>query len=57
MKERMLTGIKPTGNSITLGNYIGGLLPLIKDQDQFDLFLFVADLHALTVYQKDLTLD
>ena len=57
MKERMLTGIKPTGNSITLGNYIGGLLPLIKYQDQFDLFLFVADLHALTVYQKDLTLD
>ena len=56
MKERMLTGIKPTGNSITLGNYIGGLLPLIKYQDQFDLFLFVADLHALTVYQKDLTL-
>lgn len=53
----MLTGIKPTGNSITLGNYIGGLLPLIKYQDQFDLFLFVADLHALTVYQKDLTLD
>ena len=36
MKERMLTGIKPTGNSITLGNYIGGLLPLIKYQDQFD---------------------
>ena len=57
MKERMLTGIKPTGNSITLGNYIGGLLPLIKYQDQFDLFLFVADLHALTVYQKDLTLN
>ena len=57
MKERMLTGIKPTGNSITLGNYIGGLLPLVKYQDQFDLFLFVADLHALTVYQKDLTLD
>ena len=56
MKERMLTGIKPTGNSITLGNYIGGLLPLIKYQDQFDLFLFVADLHALTVYQKDLNL-
>ena len=56
MKERMLTGIKPTGNSITLGNYIGGLLPLVKYQDQFDLFLFVADLHALTVYQKDLTL-
>lgn len=52
MKERMLTGIKPTGNSITLGNYIGGLLPLIEYQNDYELFLFIADLHALTVYTK-----
>lgn len=56
MKERMLTGVKPTGSSITLGNYIGGLLPLIKYQEDYELFLFVADLHALTIYNKEANL-
>ena len=49
-KKRMLTGLKPTGE-LTLGNYIGSLSQMIKMQDEYDSYLFVADLHALTIPQ------
>ena len=55
--KRLLTGLKPTGD-LTLGNYIGGIKPLIdfqKDPEN-DIFLFVADLHALTVHQDPVLL-
>lgn len=50
--KRLLTGLKPTGD-LTLGNFIGGIKPLIDFQNDSDneIFLFVADLHALTVHQ------
>ena len=48
MKERVLTGIKPTGQ-LTLGNYIGVLKNLPKEVDRGDCFYFIADLHALTL--------
>ena len=51
MSKRVLTGLKPTGE-LTLGNYLGAIVPYIEMQKDFDdLFLFVADLHALTIYQ------
>src|SRR5574344_1193306 len=55
MSKRVLTGLKPTGE-LTIGNYIGAILPLVKMQNDYDeMFLFVADLHALTIPQdKDL---
>lgn len=50
--KTVLTGLKPTGE-LTLGNYIGAILPLVKMQEDYDsLYLFVADLHALTVPQN-----
>ena len=49
-KKRILTGLKPTGE-LTLGNYIGSLSQMIKMQDEYDSYLFVADLHALTIPQ------
>lgn len=49
-KKRILTGLKPTGE-LTLGNYIGSLSQMIKLQDEYDSYLFVADLHALTIPQ------
>lgn len=49
--KRMLSGIKPSGSSLTLGNYIGAIKPFVKYQDEYELYVFVADLHALTVYQ------
>jgi len=48
MADRVLTGIKPTGN-LTLGNYIGVLKGLPKMMDRGDCYIFIADLHALTL--------
>ena len=47
--KRLLSGIKPTGD-LTLGNYIGALKQFSSMQKQYETFIFVADLHALTVY-------
>ena len=48
MAERILTGIKPTGQ-LTLGNYIGVLKNLKNQMDRGECFIFIADLHALTL--------
>jgi tryptophanyl-tRNA synthetase len=45
---RMISGIKPTGG-LTLGNYIGALKRFPSFQSQYQTFLFIADLHALTL--------
>ncbi len=49
--KRILTGLKPTGD-LTLGNYIGSILQMVRLQDEYESYMFVADLHALTVYQE-----
>lgn len=53
--KRILTGLKPTGE-LTLGNYIGAILPMVELQEKYESYLFVADMHAITVSQdpKDL---
>ena len=48
--KRVLTGLQPSGE-LTLGNYIGGIKQLIKYQDHYELFVFVPDLHSITVEQ------
>lgn len=48
MAERILTGIKPTGQ-LTLGNYIAVLKNLKNMNDRGECFIFIADLHALTL--------
>lgn len=48
--KRMVSGIKPTGE-LTLGNYLGAIKNFVRFQDDYELFLFVADLHALTTPQ------
>lgn len=45
---RILSGIKPTGN-LTLGNYIGALKHFKDFQDSGEVYIFIADLHALTL--------
>ena len=47
--KRLLSGIKPTGE-LTLGNYIGSIRQFIEMQKNYESLIFVADLHALTVY-------
>ncbi len=46
--KRMLSGIKPTGE-MTLGNYIGALRNFVKYQDDYELYVFIANLHCITV--------
>lgn len=53
--KRILTGLKPTGD-LTLGNYIGAIKQMIKMQDEYESYIFVADLHALTVPQDPVQL-
>ena len=48
MKKTILTGLKPTGN-LTLGNYIGSIKQMVSMQDEYKSYLFVADMHAITV--------
>ena len=47
-KKRMVSGIKPTGR-LTLGNYIGAIKQFIEYQNEYEMFVFIADLHALTL--------
>ncbi|MGM9970884.1 MAG: tryptophan--tRNA ligase [Anaeroplasmataceae bacterium] len=52
--KRLVSGIQPSGN-ITLGNYLGALKNFVKLQDEIedcDFFIFIADLHAITVPQE-----
>lgn len=51
--KRILSGIKPTG-TLTLGNYLGAIKQFVKLQQKMsdcEFYLFVADMHAITVRQ------
>ena len=48
--KKILTGLKPTGE-LTLGNYIGAIVQMKKLQEEYDSYLFIADMHAITVNQ------
>lgn len=49
--KRLLSGIKPTGE-LTIGNYIGAIKQFVEMQKSYETFVFVADMHALTVYNE-----
>ena len=46
--KKMLSGIKPTGR-LTLGNYIGAIREFVKYQDEYEMFIFIANQHAITI--------
>lgn len=48
--KTILTGIQPSG-VITLGNYIGAIKQMVRMQDEFKAYIFIADMHAITVPQ------
>ena len=48
--KRLLTGLQPSGE-LTLGSLIGGISQSIKYQDEYDSYIFVPDMHAITVDQ------
>ncbi len=54
---RVVSGIQPTGN-LHLGNYLGAIRNWVRMQDSFegDTLYFLADLHAITVYNDPVEL-
>ena len=49
--KKLLTGLKPTGE-LTLGNYIGAIKQMVNMQNEYDSYLFIADMHAITISQN-----
>ena len=49
MKKTMLTGVRPSGN-LTLGNYLGAIKNFVDKQGEYNSYIFLADLHAVTSY-------
>ncbi|MDM9586207.1 tryptophan--tRNA ligase [Nostoc sp. GT001] len=47
-KQRVLSGVQPTSN-YHLGNYLGAIRNWVEGQSEYENYLFVADLHAITV--------
>lgn len=45
--KRILTGIQPSG-TLHIGNYFGAMRPILDRQGNGEVFVFLADLHALT---------
>ena len=53
--KKVLTGLQPTG-VITLGNYIGAIRQMAEVDDSTENFIFIADMHAITINQDPTTL-
>lgn len=47
MKKRILTGDRPTGKP-HLGHWVGSFQNRVKLQDEYEMFIIIADLHVLT---------
>jgi tryptophanyl-tRNA synthetase len=47
--SRVVSGIQPTGN-LHLGNYLGAIKRWVAMQNEAECFFFLADLHAITVF-------
>ena len=47
MKKTVLTGLRPTGN-LHLGHYFGAVTNYLKLQDDYEFYLEIADVQALT---------
>ena len=48
---RILSGIQPSGK-LHLGNYFGMMRPALQLQEKGEVFLFIANYHALTTVDK-----
>ena len=51
-KKIVLSGIQPSGNQFTLGNYIGAIRNWANMQDEFDCIYMIANEHSITVRQE-----
>ena len=49
--KRILAGLQPSGE-LTLGSLLGGINQSILYQDKYESFIFIPDMHAITVPQN-----
>lgn len=54
-KKRILTGDRPTGR-LHLGHYVGSLVNRVKLQHEYDTFILIADIQALTTHYESSSL-
>merc|ERR1719326_2181861 len=47
VRKRVLSGVQPTG-VLHLGNYLGAIRQWVANQDEYDNYFCVVDLHATT---------
>jgi len=55
-KKVLLSGVKPTGRP-HIGNYFGAMKQFVDLQGDFESYIFIADLHALTTVQSKAELE
>ena len=48
MQKRVFSGIQPTGQG-HIGNYLGAIRNWVRQQDEYDAFFCIVDLHAMTM--------
>ncbi|MEB2796033.1 tryptophan--tRNA ligase [Campylobacter upsaliensis] len=48
---RILTGLQPSGD-LHIGNFFGAIKPMIEAQETSEMFIFIANYHAMTSSQK-----
>ena len=48
-KKRILTGDRPTGK-LHIGHYVGSLQSRVAMQDDYETFILIADIQALTTH-------
>jgi tryptophanyl-tRNA synthetase len=54
MKQKMFTGLQPSGESLHIGNYLSAVKGVLALQETHDCILCVVDYHAITVpYEPD----
>ena len=49
--QRVLSGVQTSG-ALHLGNYLGALVKFVRLQEEHECFFFLADMHAVTVWQE-----
>ena len=51
-KKVIFSGIQPSSDSVTLGNYLGALKHWVELQDKYSCIFSIVDMHAITVRQE-----
>ncbi len=59
MKKRIVSGITPSGSTLHIGNYFGAIQPqlALQDNDEYETYYFIADIHALTTVKDKQVLE